>query len=96
MRHTRGRKSLAQELFELSRMQDIPNRFSKAARMAALILSGNWAPPVPEKRIMGYTCLGLVCGEWHEVQWAGDCWMYGHYVVNPERLAPMPVIREDA
>lgn len=67
-----SRKEIATDLFAVSRT--VANRrHGKSAKLAALILSGQWNPPAKDRRPEGYTCLGLIriqdMDEWREVRW---------------------------
>lgn len=100
-----SRKEIATDLFAVSRM--VANRrHGKSAKLAALILSGQWNPPAKDRRPEGYTCLGLFpingTDEWRQVCWLPTeakwmCWNRFYsgggeaFPVEPKQFAPLPV-----
>lgn len=98
-----SRKEIATDLFALSRV--VANKGqAKSAKLAALILAGQWAPVAKARRPEGYRCLGLIqvqdMDEWREVVWTGCRWQHwcrfhgggGEvFPVEPKQFAPLPV-----
>lgn len=100
-----SRKDIATDLFALSRTATNKSQ-AKSAKLAALILAGQWAPVAKARRPEGYRCLGLIqiqgMDEWREVLWDGSNWQHwcrfhgggGEiFIVEPLQFAPLPIRR---